>query len=139
MDDLRVTEDLVIPARELEWRFDPAGGPGGQHANKSSTRVELRYDAARSSVLTGDRRARVLAHPAVTDGAIVVRVSESRSQWRNRQLARRRLAETLVEAMRPPPPRRKRTRPTKAAKQRRLAAKKARAEIKQLRKRPERE
>lgn len=138
MDELRVTGDLVVPANELKWRFDPSGGPGGQHANKSATRVELSFDVANSSVFTEEMRSRVLDHlrAQAPDGVITLQVNESRSQWRNRQIARRRLVEMLVEALRPPPPRRRATRPSRAAIERRLSSKRARSETKRLRQRP---
>ena len=139
MDDLRVSGDVVIPAAELNWRFDPSGGPGGQHANKSATRVELVFDVASSAALDDAVRQRVLARleNRVSDGAIVIQVAETRSQWRNRQIARRRLADLLAEAMRPPAPRRRRTQPSRAVHEKRLAAKRARAETKKLRRSPE--
>jgi ribosome-associated protein len=136
MDDLVVFRSLTIPAAELVWRFDTAGGPGGQHANRSSTRVELTFDVAASSVLNGGLRERALGHPRVADGVLTVKVGESRSQWRNRQIARQRLADLLREALRPPPPRRKRTKPSRAARERRLAGKRLRSETKKLRRRP---
>jgi len=138
MDDLRVSMDVVIPSGELKWRFDPSGGPGGQHSNKSSTRVELTFSLATSSAFADSLRARVLQQLGADapEGVITVQVSESRSQWRNRQIARRRLVEILVEAMRPPPPKRRATRPTRGSRERRLAAKRARSETKHLRKRP---
>jgi ribosome-associated protein len=134
MDDLRVTDDVVIPAAELEWRFDPSGGPGGQHANKSSTRVELSFDPASSAALDDRQRQRIAA--SLPDGVVSVRVDESRSQWRNRQIARRRLAEIIAEALRPPPPRRRPTKPTRASRERRLAQKRNRSEKKRLRRPP---
>ena len=138
MDDLRVGRDVVIPESELKWRFDPSGGPGGQHANKSATRVELSFDVGKSAALADPMRQRILDHldRNAAAGIITVKVDESRSQWRNRQIARRRLAELLVDAMRPPPPQRRSTRPTRASRERRLAAKKARGETKRLRRRP---
>jgi ribosome-associated protein len=138
MDDLRVSTDVLIPARELKWRFDPSGGPGGQHANKSSTRVELSFDVGSSSALPDDLRARVLKNldDEAPDGVLTIQVNVSRSQWRNRQIARRRLVEVLSDAMRPPPPRRRVTRPTRAARERRLASKRARSETKRLRRPP---
>jgi len=128
----------VIPERELKWRFDTSGGPGGQHSNKSATRAELTFNVAESAALTGDVRIRVLERLGADalNGLITVQVNESRSQWRNRQIARRRLAELLREAMRPRPPQRRRTRPTRAARERRLAAKRERGEKKRLRRRP---
>ncbi len=138
MDDLEVTADVTIPAAELTWRFDPSGGPGGQHANKSATRVELRLDVASSSAFDDDMHRRVLDNleSALSDGVLVVQVGESRSQWRNRQLARRRMVDMLRAAMRPPQPKRRPTRPSRAARERRLSQKRTRAETKRLRRRP---
>jgi ribosome-associated protein len=137
MDDLRVTEEVVIPGNELTWRFDPSGGPGGQHANRSSTRVELLFDVTESVALDGAMKTRVLRRKGVELGVIRIRVSESRSQWKNRQVARQRLAEFLAEALQPPAARRKRTFPGRAARERRLAKKRARSETKRLRRPPE--
>ena len=137
MDDLRVNGELLIPAAELKWRFDPAGGPGGQHANKSATRVELSWNVQDSVVLDDRSRSRILANLEVDDvGSVSVQVGESRSQWRNRQIARRRLVSIVEEAMRPPPPQRRATRPTRASKERRLASKRARSETKRMRRNP---
>ncbi len=138
MDDLRVNRDLVLPDAELKWRFDPSGGPGGQHANKSATRVELSFDVGGSAALDETVRDRLLANlgTEVTDGIVTVQVGESRSQWRNRQIARRRLADVLQDALRPPPPRRRATKPTRASKERRLAGKRARSETKRMRQTP---
>ncbi|MDJ0952783.1 MAG: alternative ribosome rescue aminoacyl-tRNA hydrolase ArfB [Acidimicrobiia bacterium] len=138
MDDLEVAPGVTIPAAELTWRFDPSGGPGGQHANKSATRVELILDVAGCSAFDAETRQRVLANlgASLHNGLLTVRVGESRSQWRNRQLARRRMAEMLRSAMRPPQPERRATRPSRAARERRLADKRARGETKRLRRRP---
>ncbi len=138
MDDLVVTEHITIPSAELMWRFDTSGGAGGQHANRSSTRVELGLDVSTSTGFDDESRNRVLSNLAerIHNGVLSVQVGESRSQWRNRQLARRRLADLLRTALRPPPPPRKRTRPRRAARERRLADKRARSETKQLRRRP---
>ncbi|MDJ0959512.1 MAG: alternative ribosome rescue aminoacyl-tRNA hydrolase ArfB [Acidimicrobiia bacterium] len=138
MDDLQVTPDHFIPANELEWRFDTSGGPGGQHANKAATRVELRFDLGRSEVFPADMRRHMLDQlgSRVRDGVVTVSVDESRSQYRNRVTARRRLAELLAESMRMPTARRP-TRPSRAAKRRRSEAKRRRSETKRLRRRPE--
>jgi ribosome-associated protein len=133
-DDLTVGR-YVIPEAELHWTFSPSGGPGGQHANRSHTRAELRFDIAASEAFPAEVRNRIVLALSLTDGIVVVAVDESRSQWRNRQTARRRLAERLVEAMVPPTPRRP-TKPTRASKQRRLDEKKARSETKRLRRPP---
>ncbi len=138
MDDLRVSARILIPARELKWRFDASGGPGGQHANRSATRVELTFDIGATKSLSDKMRDRALEHlgDQAPDGLVTLQVNEPRSQWRNRQVARRRLAELLEEAVRPPPPQRRTTRPTRASKERRLAAKRSRSETKRLRRRP---
>jgi len=133
-DDLAVGR-YVIPEAELHWTFGPSGGPGGQHANRAHTRAELRFDLAATDVFPDEVRDRVTETLGLSDGVVVVAVDESRSQWRNRQTARRRLAERLQEAMVPPTPRRP-TKPTRASKQRRLDEKKARSETKRLRRPP---
>ena len=138
MEALVVTPMLTIPADELSWRFDPSGGPGGQHANKSSTRVELMLDIGASTAFDDASRSRVIENlgPQLSAGVLVVRVGDSRSQWRNRQIARRRMAETLQEALRPPQPKRRPTKPSRAARERRLAEKRSRSETKRMRRRP---
>ena len=138
MDDLLVIPGVVIPDAELIWRFDASGGPGGQHANKSATRAELRFDIGASGAFTDEQRRRVLQNlgSAVDDGVLTVQSADSRSQWRNRQIAKRRLVETLREGLKPPPPVRKRTKPTRASRERRLADKRSRSETKRLRRRP---
>jgi len=134
MDDLAISDGIVIPDEELAWTFSPSGGPGGQHANRSSTRAEVRFDVASSRAFDATTRSRIIGR---LGGEIVtVVVDETRSQWRNRQLARRRLAERLRAAMEPPPPRRKPTKPTRASQRRRVDGKRARSQTKQLRKPP---
>jgi ribosome-associated protein len=127
-----------IPAPELRWRFDPSGGPGGQHANRSSTRVELSWDIGDSPSIPDSLRQRALEQlgSRAPGGVITVSVDETRSQWRNRALARRRLAGLLVDAIAAPAPERRPTRPGAAARQRRLEAKRRRAERKHLRRPP---
>lgn len=137
MGDLVVDHRLTIPGAELEESFSPSGGPGGQHANRSSTRVTLTWDLAASSVDSRllERIRRGLGS-ALDGGRVQVTIGESRSQWRNRQLARRRLAELVGEALRPAPPPRRRTRPTRGQRRSRLEDKRKRGETKRLRKRP---
>ncbi len=137
-DDLVVRDDLVIPAAELAWRFSTSGGPGGQHANKAATRAELTWDLAASDVVDDDVRARLqqALGNRVVGGAVTVAADDSRSQWRNRAIARRRLAELLTEALRPRR-RRRRTRPTLASRRRRLESKRHLAEKKRLRRPPQ--
>ena len=136
MDDLAVNEYL-IPSRELEWRFDPSGGPGGQHANRASSRVELSFDLRTSEVFPGELRDHMVERLASRsqNGMERVVAADSRSQWRNRQVARRRLASLLEESMRKPTKRRS-TKPGRAARERRLKDKRRRSEKKAGRRPP---
>jgi ribosome-associated protein len=135
---LVVTDRLAIPPAELTWRFGPSGGPGGQHANKAASRAELSFDVASSRTLPPELRDRILQRLGgrAPRGVLTVSVEESRSQWRNRMLARRRLAEMLADALRPDPAVRQPTRPSRAVRLRRLGAKRARGETKRLRRKP---
>ncbi len=129
---------LVLPERELHWRFSRASGPGGQGVNTTDSRVELSFDLARSPSVPEPLRERALARLAgrLVDGVLTVVASEHRSQLRNRDAARGRLAAQLRDAMAADPPQRRPTRPSKGAKRRRLDAKSRRGEIKRLRSRP---
>lgn len=129
---------FTIPAGELQWRFEPSGGPGGQHANKSSTRAELIWDLATSPSVPEGLRDRLITRLGgkAAGGILTVGVDETRSQWRNRTIARRRLAELLTDAAKEPKSRIGTT-PSRAAKRRRLDRKRRRAEIKQSRRRVE--
>ncbi len=131
-DDLVVRAGLVIPAAEIDERFTTSGGPGGQHANKAATRVELRFDIANSTVLS-DHQRRVLVDHFGDEVRVVV--DDERSQLRNRTIARERLGGRLANALVPRPPRRP-TRPTLGSKRRRLDAKRQRGETKANRRRP---
>jgi len=113
---LRVGRTLAIPLGELEWRATPSGGPGGQHANRASTRVEVRFDVARSPSLGPRQRARLLERlgPVVRAGA-----GDERSQVRNRQIALDRLAAKLADGLRVERPRHP-TKPSRAERERRL-------------------
>ena len=132
---LRVTRSVVIPERELAWRFSRSSGPGGQSVNTADSRVELSLDVARSTALGPVQRARVLERLSrrLVEGVLTVKASEHRSQLRNREAALERMAKTLAAALAPPPPRRRPTRPTRGALERRLADKKRRARTKRLR------
>ena len=124
----------VIPDAELVWRFSRSSGPGGQHVNTTDTRVQLSFDLAGSDAFPSDVKEQMLAR--LGDQVVIV-ASEHRSQLRNRRAAEQRLVELLEEAMQPPPPPRVRTKPSKAAHQRRLEQKKQRGRTKRLRSRPE--
>jgi len=138
-DDLVVGDRVRIPASELQWQFSRAGGAGGQHVNTTDSRVQLSWDLNASAALTEQQRSRARRHLAgdLVDGVITLAASERRSQLRNRELARERLAAAIAEAIAPPPPPRRPTKPSRAAKQRRVDAKKRRGQTKQLRQRPD--
>jgi len=123
---------LLIPADELAERFSRSSGPGGQGVNTSDSRVELSYDLGRSRALTDRQRERVLAALAgrLVDGVLTIAAAEHRAQLLNRQAARARLVHTLTEALAPPAPPRRATKPSRAARQRRLDVKKQRSQLK---------
>ena len=126
---LRVTPTCAIRMDELDWRFSASGGPGGQHVNTANTRAEVRFDVAGSPSLGPRQRARLLER---LGPEVRVVASDERSQLRNRELALERLRSRLAEALRVEKPRRP-TKPTKAAKQKRLEAKRHRSETKRRR------
>jgi len=129
---VRVSRSCAIPLSELEWRFTPSGGPGGQHANRSNTRAELRFDVAGSPSLGPVQRARLLAR----FGPVVrVVADQERSQLRNRDLAVRRLRERLAEALRVQPTRRP-TAPSLSARRGRVESKRRRGDLKRSRRPP---
>jgi ribosome-associated protein len=129
---LRVNSTCVIRLDELEWRTTGSGGPGGQHANTSDTRVEVRFPIATSPSLAPGQRERLLERIGPVARATS---SDSRSQARNRDLALERLRSRLEVALRVDPPRRS-TKPTKSAKEARLDAKRRQSSRKQDRRRP---
>ena len=134
---MKITDSISIKDWELSEQFVRASGPGGQNVNKVATAVELRFEAARSPSLPASVKARLnkLAGRRWTaDGAIVLQVDETRSQARNREIARERLAD-LIRRAAVAPKRRIATRPTLSSKLGRLKTKKARGEVKALRKR----
>lgn len=130
---LKVTDTIEIDDRELEESFVRASGPGGQNVNKVASAVQLRFDVRRSRALPDAVALRLmkLAGKRLTkDGVLVLIADEHRTQEMNRQAARDRLADLIREAARPPPPKRRPTKPTKASVERRITAKKGRSEIK---------
>ncbi|HEV3472913.1 MAG TPA: alternative ribosome rescue aminoacyl-tRNA hydrolase ArfB [Actinomycetota bacterium] len=135
---LQVTRSLTIPDRELKVSFSPSGGPGGQHANRSSTRVTLEWNVAESSALGPRQKARllrVLDHRLDSNGTLRVTSDARRSQLRNRVDAEERLARLVARALTPPKDR-VATQPTVASRRKRVESKRRRGQIKRLRTRP---
>jgi ribosome-associated protein len=131
-ESIRVTRSVTLPLAEIELRFSRSSGPGGQHAQKTETRVEALLDVEASSALSPVQKRRVIAKLGPVVRAVA---QDERSQRRNRELAVERLVGALREALRVPR-RRRPTRPSAAARERRLEDKRRRAETKRLRRDP---
>jgi len=129
---------LLIPDAELVERFSRSSGPGGQSVNTTDSRVELSWDVNASGVLTETQRQRVLARLAgrLVDGVLTVAASEHRSQRQNRTAGRVRLAHLVAAALEPPAPPRRATKPSRAARARRVEDKRRRGSVKALRRQP---
>lgn len=130
-----MSRSVVVPERELRWRFSRSSGPGGQSVNTADSRVELSLDLTTTTALGPIQRARALDRLSsrLVDGVLTVAASEERSQMRNREAARERMATILAKAIAPPPRPRRPTAPSKAAKERRLAEKRRRSQTKRAR------
>jgi ribosome-associated protein len=128
-ESIRVTRSVSLPRSEIDFRYSRSSGPGGQHAQKSDTRVEAIFDVEPSAALTDAQKRRVTAKAGPVLRAIA---QDERSQWRNRELATERLVDQLREALRVPR-RRRPTKPTKAAVERRLEQKRRRSKRKRQR------
>jgi ribosome-associated protein len=131
-ESIRVTRSVVIPRSEIELRFSRSSGPGGQHAQRSETRVEALFDVEASQSLSETQKRRVVRKAGPVLRAIA---QDERSQWRNRELAVERVVEALREALRVERPRRP-TKPTQASQRRRVEGKKRRGQTKRLRRPP---
>ncbi|WP_096870338.1 aminoacyl-tRNA hydrolase [Phaeobacter sp. BS52] len=132
---LRITDTIALQDWELTESFMRASGPGGQNVNKVSSAVELRFEAARSPALTPavkSRLKRLAGRRWTKEGAIILQCDETRSQQRNRDLVRERLAELIRQAL-VPPKRRIATKPTRGSVRRRLDAKRQRSDVKATR------
>jgi ribosome-associated protein len=136
---LVVRAGVVIPETELGWRFSRSSGPGGQSVNTTDSRVELSFDLAGTTALNDVLRARAVERlrSRLVDGVLTVAASEHKSQWRNREAARTRLAALLRDAIAAPPRQRRPTKPSRGAVRRRLDEKNRRGETKRLRSRPD--
>jgi ribosome-associated protein len=132
-ESIRVTRSVVLPLGEIELRFSRSSGPGGQHAQKSETRVEAVFDVEASTALTDAQKRRVVGRAGPVLRAVA---QDERSQLRNRELAVERLVEQLRQALRVER-RRVPTKPTAASRERRLEQKRRRAQVKRLRRGPE--
>jgi ribosome-associated protein len=138
VEDLRIDARLVIPGSELSESFSRASGPGGQHVNKVETAVELRWSVLHSEALSERDRQWLLSRLAAkltNDGDLIVTAGGTRSQARNREDARERMAALVLAALVRPKPRKK-TRPSRGAQQRRIEKKKARGATKRARQKP---
>jgi ribosome-associated protein len=132
---LQINDSLWIPRAELTYRATRSGGPGGQHVNTTSSRVELAWDVGASPSLTDEQRALVqgkLANRINSEGVLLLTSSESRSQHQNRETVTARLVELVAQAL-VVPRKRKKTRPSRAAKEARLDEKKKRSAVKKMR------
>jgi ribosome-associated protein len=132
-DPIQVTPSVSIPRSEIDFRFSRSSGPGGQHAQKSDTRVEASFDVEASSALSEAQKRRVFAKAGPVLRAVA---QDERSQWRNRELATERLVESLRQALKVER-RRRPTKPTKASRERRLDQKRRRGDTKRLRRPPD--
>jgi ribosome-associated protein len=131
-ESIQVTRSVSLPRSEIDYRFSRSSGPGGQHAQKSDTRVEATFDVEASSALSEAQKRRVVAKAGPVLRAVA---QDERSQWRNRELATERLVESLRQALKVER-RRRPTRPTKASRERRLEKKRRRGNVKRLRRPP---
>jgi ribosome-associated protein len=131
-ESIRVTRSVSLPVDEIELRFSRSSGPGGQHAQRTESRVEAVFDVETSSALTDTQKRRVIAKAGSVLRAVA---QDERSQWRNRELAVERLVEALRLALAVPRPRRP-TAPTAASRERRLEQKRRRSQTKRMRRPP---
>ncbi len=138
---LVIDEKLEIPETDLSYEYAKSGGPGGQHVNKTDSRARLRFDLAACEVLSAAVKARLRESNRTwltADGAIVLTSDSHRSQHRNTEIVRERLAEAIRAALVPPKQRRK-TKPSRRSQAKRIEGKRRRGDLKASRKRPDRD
>ena len=133
--NLTINTKLEIPANEIQWRFSRSSGTGGQNVNKRDSRVEIVFNVSESKTLTSYQKHRISIQDEVklNNGCICIAVQDKRTQYQNRQLALSRLASVLRELLKPPPKKRRETKPTCSSQRKRIDSKKKRGELKKSR------
>ena len=133
--NLTINTKLEIPVNEIQWRFSRSSGAGGQNVNKTDSRVEIVFNLSESKTLTPYQKHRILIQNEVKlrNGCICIAVQDKRTQYQNRQLALRRLTSILRELLKPPPKKRRETKPTRSSQRKRVESKKKRGELKRNR------
>ena len=133
--NLQINQKLIIPSNEIQWRFSRSSGPGGQNINKIESKVEIIFDICKSKSLNSFQKNLLLKklNNKIINGCISIKVQEKRTQFKNRQLAIKKLISLMKEIITSKEKVRKVTRPTKSSQRRRVEAKKKRGEIKRKR------
>tara|TARA_Y100001968_G_C19431884_1_gene757513 strand:+ start:553 stop:981 length:429 start_codon:yes stop_codon:yes gene_type:complete len=133
--DLSINSSLIIPSKELKWRFSRSSGSGGQGVNTTDSRVELIFNINSSSVIDSFQKKRLLEslENRILNSCLTIVVADERSQYQNRKLALERMAALLEEGLKPPPPQRLATKASRASKKRRLTSKRHRSALKKQR------
>ena len=134
--NLRINTKLEIPVNEIQWRFSRSSGAGGQNVNKTDSRVEIVFNVFESKTLTPYQKHRISIQDEVklNNGCICIAVQDKRTQYQNRQMALSRLTSILRELLKPPPKKRRETKPTRSSQRKRVESKKKRGELKKSRK-----